>query len=312
MCYNVLMITHPIHSLYAQHDGTALPGPAQCYLCGSSCASEYTVAKGIADTFNSHYLAKRPSSPILCSACYWYFNGKDHPDFRKMSLVVQRDSWRNWQRDAMKADISRWLADGLENDAYLVVSLSKKKHILLQAPMNAKGSREMAIQVEEQVAHVTLSEWQHMDNAFMELLRLGHNKGEILSGDLYGQTLRKHGRIALALMWSNELELWRKSPQIELLSYVTIFEKGQEDSGSIGANRSSGAFAGSFSGNDGCAASISTRIGDPANSSSPASSRVERDQLGHMEKIQRGHLEQVRRKSRSSGKDHEQLSLFSE
>lgn len=211
----------------------------------------------------------------------------------------------------MKADIARWLSDGLDNDAYLVVSLSKKKHILLQAPMNAKGSRELAIQIEEQVAHVTLSEWQHIDNAFMALLRLGHNKGEVLSGDLYGQALRKHGRIAEALMLSNELEPWRKSPQIELLSYTTIYEKGQEADGIIDADRSSRDVADSSKKYDGRASSISTRIGDTTNSSSIVKGRVGRNRQRVPQQVQDGNLENVRGKSSSVGKDHEQLSLFS-
>lgn len=297
--YNVRMATrHPIHWLYAQHSGTVPPGPTQCYLCGSPCMPEHMVAKGIADTFNSHYLAKCPSSSSLCPACYWYFNDKEHPEFRKMSLIVQRDSWCNWQRDTMKADITRWLSDGLENDAYLVVSLSKKKHILLQAPMNAKGSREMAIQVEEQVAHVTLSEWQHMDNAFMALLRLGHNKGEILSGILYGQTLRKHGRIVEALMWSRELEPWRKSPQIELLSYVTIFEKGQDIDGFENA---------SGTGNS----TIRERAGDTTDSIASPTSRVGRDRQRISQQVQDGHLENIRGKGSNSSENYAQLDLFS-
>jgi len=197
----------------------------------------------------------------------------------------------------MKADIVRWLSDDLDNDAYLVVSLSKKKHILLQAPMNAKGSRELAIQVEEQVAHMTLSEWQHIDNAFMALLRLGHNKGEILSGNLYGQTLRKHGRIVEALMWSNELEPWRKSPQIELLSYVTIFEKGHEIDGD-----------GTTTGNS---AIIREGTGYQADSINLASGRVERHRQRVPQQVPDGDLENVRGKSSNSSTDYTQLDLFS-
>src|SRR5437899_1376413 len=221
------MHEHPVHWLYHQFGGTARSGDALCYLCGAVCAKEYTIAKGIADTFNSHYLSRAPSSPYLCTACWWYFNEKDHPEFRKMSLVVQKENWQNWTRGAMKADIERWLTDGLDADSYLAVSLSKKKHILLQAPLNSQRSHELALQVEEQVAHVRREDWQWMDHAFMRLLALGHGKGEILSGELHGQTLRKHGRLAEALMYSQHLEVWRKSPQIELLSYVTMYEKGQ-------------------------------------------------------------------------------------
>ena len=286
-------IEHPIHWLYSQFVGSIPSGEHTCYLCGESCAKYYTVAKGIADTFNSHYLAKAPSSPFLCTACWWYFNEKDHPEFRKMSLRVWRKGWENWPREAMKADITRWLQHGLEADSYLVVSLSKKKHILLQAPMNAAGSRELAIQTEEQVAHVRLEGWQLIDRMFMNLLLLGHGKGEILSGDLYGQTLRKHGQVAQALMYNQELEVWRKSPQIELLSYVTIYEKGQD----IG------------SGTNG---SISEGTGDQADSSSTAQSRVERHRQRVPEQVQNGDLETVRGKSGDSSKDYEQLNLFLE
>jgi hypothetical protein len=286
---------HPIQWLHSQFIGSIPNGNEICYLCGASCTKQHSVTKGIADTFNSHYLAKVPSSSVLCSACWWYFNDKEHPEFRKMSLVVCCDSWQNWQREAMKSAIERWLHDGLEADSYLVVSLSKKKHILLQAQMNAAGSRELAIQVEEQVAHLSLDIWQQIDTAFMNLLILGHNKGEILSGDLYGQTLRKHGRLAEAMMHSQQLEPWRKSPQIELLSYTTIYEKGQE------------AIDGSTARND----ILRERTGDQKDSVSTPQSRVERDRQRVPQQVPHGDLENVRGKSSNGSKDHEQLSLFS-
>jgi hypothetical protein len=258
----------------------------------------HTVAKGIADTFNSHYLARVPSSPFICAACWWYFNGKEHPEFRKMSLIVRQDMWQNWPREAMKADITRWLTDGLEADSYLVVSLSKKKHILLQAPLNAAGSHELSIQVEEQVAHVQRWRWQVMDNAFMSLLHLGHNKGEILSGDLYGQTLRKHGRITEAMRYSQELEVWRKSPQIELLSYVTIYEKGQDIDGSEDKS-------------GGNADQLRAGTGDQAGSVNPAQGRVERHRQRVPKQVPDGDLENVRGKSSNSKQDYTQLDLFS-
>ena len=288
-------ITHPIHWLYSQFVGSVSLGNAACYLCGAACSTEYTVTKGIADTFNSHYLAKAPSSPVLCAACWWYFNEKDrHPEFRKMSLVVRRDSWQNWPRDAMKTNITRWLTDGLGADSYLVVSLSKKKHILLQAPMNAQGSHELAIQVEEQVAHVRLEDWQQIDNAFMALLALGHGKGEILSGDLYGQTLKRHGRLAEALMYSQQLEPWRKSPQIELLSYVTIVDKGEATIDGDGTNRN-----------------IPEGTRDKADSSGTAQSNLERHRQRVPEQVQGDDMDPVRGKSGDSGTDYKQLDLFS-
>ena len=109
--------------LYAQFVGQPEPGAQSCYLCGAACTEQRRVAKGLADTFNSHYLAACPSSPYLCAACAWYFDSKAaHPDFRKMSLIVARDSWQQWPREQMAADIERWLSDGLEADPYLVVT----------------------------------------------------------------------------------------------------------------------------------------------------------------------------------------------
>lgn len=216
-----------------------------------------------------------------------------------MSLMVRQDIWQNWPREAMKSDITRWLEHGLELDGYLVVSLSKKKHILLQAPMNAQGSRELAIQVEEQVAHIRLEDWLFIDQIFMNLLVLGHNKGEILSGELYGATLRKHGCWQEALMYSQELELWRKSPQIELLSYVTIYEKGKEDSDGL-EDKSRGNTD-----------QLRAGIGDQTDSVNPAQSRVERNRQRVPQQVSNGDLENVRGKSGSSSENYTQLDLFS-
>lgn len=220
-----------LHWLFQQTGNAVEAGVESCYLCGASCAQTHHVGKAIADTFNSHFLAQRRSSSYLCDACAWYLDSKaGHPDFRKMSLIVAEHSWRQWQRIEMKADIERWLRDGLEEDGYLVVSLTKKKHILLQAPLNAGGVLSgLAIQVEEQVAYVGAASWQQIGHPFMALLALGHGKGEILSGELYAHTLRKHGRLREAIQWSKQLDQWRDSALIELYSYVTILEeKGQE------------------------------------------------------------------------------------
>ena len=193
------MLNTSISWLYRQCVGDPPQGPSFCYLCGARCPAAYTVAKGLADTFNSHSLAHVPSSPSLCAACQWYFDSQVlHPEFRKMSLVVSPTSWRNWQRETMKHDIFSWLTQGLEDQTYLVISLSKKKHILLQAPLNVAGSHTLSIQIEEQVAHFSLEDWLYIDERFTGLLALGHGKGEILRGDLYSSRLRKHGRLGEA------------------------------------------------------------------------------------------------------------------
>lgn len=202
------------------------------------------MVRGIAETFNSHYLCRCPSSPWLCAPCQWYFDSKaGHPDFRKMSLIVHEQGWINWQRTDMKTEIGLWLSHGLEVDAYLVVSLTKKKHILLQAPLNSKRTKVLSIQIEEQQAHIDQTTWGIMNHSFMALLALGHNKGEILSGDLYGNTLRKHGQLKEALLHSRMLEPYRNSAALQLLSYTTIVEKESEGTddrrGENGASRQS-------------------------------------------------------------------------
>lgn len=274
---------HPIHWLYQQFVGDIVAGEARCYLCGVPCQSAAPVAKGVPDTFNSHYLAQCPSSGVLCAACAWYLdNTLDHPAFRKMSLIVQRDSWRNWPRETMKMDIERWLRDGIEHESYLVVSLSKKKHILLQAGMTNAGARRLIVQVEEQPCYVYATEWERLNAAFSALLALGHNKGEILSGQLYAQTLRKHGRIADALALSQDLAPYRKSPLLELLSYVTIIEKEEEKH-------------------------ESTITGDGANPSgvTAAESRVDANRPGVQSPLPHGHLA-ASRKQRGGSRPDEQ------
>jgi len=265
-------MNHPIHWLYQQFIGGLPETALRCYLCGAWSAEErYPLAKGIADTFNSHYLAQCPSSLWLCAACQWYFDGKaGHPDFRKMSLYIGKDGWEDWQRPLMKPLINHWLRYGLPFDMYLACSLSKKKHILLQAPLNAHGTKMLAIQVEEQVAHLDYATWEYMDRRFMALLRLGHNKGEILSGDLYGNTLRKHGQVGQALALSQQLAPYRESADLELVSYVTIIDKEKEDGGTDTGP---------------------TGDGDHQDSSHAPQSRVESDQPGIQEPLPHGHLD---------------------
>lgn len=274
----------------------------QCYLCATSCSEQHTVTRGLADTFNSHYLAGCPTSLYLCDACQWYFDNKaGHPEFRKMSLIVERTTWQNWPREQMKDDILHALQCGVEEDCYLVVSLTKKKHVLLQAPMNAARSKALAIQIEEQVAHLNLATWQLIEKPFMALLDLGHGKGEILSGNLYGQTFKKHGQWQHALLLSNALEQWRNSPQIELYSYVTIIEKEtQED---VGQQPTTNAGDGTRT--------ISAGTRDQKDSSRTASRRVERHRQRVPEQVPNGNLENVRGESGGSGQDYQQLDFFS-
>jgi uncharacterized protein YlaI len=231
----------PLCWLYLQHEGIMLSGNERCYLCGVSCTEAHDIQKSIADTFNSHYLARAPSSRYLCDACHWYLDSKaGHADFRKMSLIVSRHTWRNWQQKVMKQDIREWLEDGLPEESYLVVSLTKKKHILLQAPLNGKGSKRLAIQIEEQMAHVDLCSWTAIEVSFMRLIALGHGKGEILRGELYCATLRKHGQLLEAMKLSDQLNEWRHSPIITLYSYITPLEgRDDRDTESYGDSSSS-------------------------------------------------------------------------
>jgi hypothetical protein len=231
---------NPLHWLFQQAGQAITPGAHLCYLCGHDCTESHLVSKVIADTFNSHWRAQCRSSAFLCDACAWYLDSKaGHADYRKMSLVVTETIWRNWQRADMKTDIARWLASGIEEDAYLVVSLSKKKHILLQAPLNAGHVPSLAIQVEEQQAYFGASDWHQIEQPFMALLALGHNKGEILSGDLYANTLRKHGQLSEAMRLNTQLDPWRNSPLIELYSYTTIIEeKGTKEVDGTGRGES--------------------------------------------------------------------------
>lgn len=291
--------------LYAQYtneqEKKASSITEQCYLCGSNCEREFTVGKGIADTFNSHYLAQCPSSPWLCPACQWYFDNKaGHPDFRKMSLVVSTQSWQNWDRATMKQDIEQWLMFGVPDECYLVCSLSKKKHILLQAPLNAASTRNIAIQVEEQVAYPDLWTWRHMNSRFMQLLRLGHGKGEILSGNLYSSTLKKHGQTGEALRLSRELDQYRNGVALELLSYATIIEKEEKfENDGIEERIDRGA------------STIPEGIRNQTNSSSLAPSGMERHRQGVLEQVQNGDMEDVRRESSNGKQDYQQLDLFS-
>lgn len=283
-------MTSALAWLYAQHGGILHIGGATCYLCGASCTGEHSTAKCIADTFNSHHLARCPSSPSLCDACAWYLDGKaGHADFRKMSLVVARSDWRNWQRETMKQDIAQWLEHGLDDDAFLVVSLTKKKHLLLQAPMNARGSKVLAIQVEEQVAHLDLATWTTMDEAFMNLIHLGHHKGEILSGTLYAGTLRKHGRIREAMVLSQQLEPYRAGVVLELLSYTTIIDKESNERTANGPG-----------------------IGAGHDSSETPQSGMEPDRPRVQEQIPHGHLEPNRNEREGMCHDDQHTAPFSQ
>lgn len=268
--------------LYRQFIPEPMPETTyRCYLCGQWHGEEYyPVVKGVPDTFNSHYLASAPSSPFLCAACAWYLDNKlEHPAFRKMSLIVREFSWFNWERSGMKEYITMAVSRGIEQNEYLVVSLSKKKHILLQAPMNAQGSKLLAIQLEEQVAYVDQSIWQIMNRSFMALAGLGHNKSEILSGQLYANTLRKHGQVQTALQHNQMLTPYRNSPQLELLSYVTIIEKEEKDE------------------------SATTGDGDDPSRVAAPESRLDADRPGVQGEISHGHLAAGRKQRQGSRDD---------
>jgi hypothetical protein len=290
--------------LYRQYLGILPQGSALCYLCGTPCPETHSVAKSIADTFNSHAFAQCPSSPYLCAACQWYLNGKaGHPDFRKMSIIVQRETWRSWERTAMKQDIGCWLEGELDQDAYLVISLTKKKHLLLQAPLNLASSHTLAIQIEERVAYLTRSDWQEMDTAFMTLLGLGHSKGEILSGELHTAMLRKHGDLRTALLTSQQLDVWRGSPQLDLLSYVTLQQEKEDIQSDNDPRTEPGG---------GRTRVLPARDGDPSTRGSTTQGRVQRHGLGRVGQVSNDDLDNSRDNGSQHGSDVQQLSLFPE
>lgn len=211
-----------------------------------------------------------------------------------MSLIVCPDAWRQWHREEMRPELTLWLREGLTNDAYLIISLvcrklssgtlvwkgNHKKHILLQAPLNAKGSTTLALQVEEQQIYLDYSTWEYLERRYLALLALGHGKTEVYTGNLYPYVLRQHGRISDALRLSAELEPYRGSALLDLLSYVTIVDKNSEEESEKDDDTTPDA-------------ADAARHG-----SRPALDGLDGDRLGVQSALPYGHLDAVREQSR--------------
>lgn len=228
------------HLLFqAATGGTVDPGPDTCCLCGLPCSSAGPVSDCLADTFTNHGLCRSPHSLEVCPACNHYFThrwevGQKYlSEYRKHSMLVTRDGFVPWQRAAMRADLERFLRDGCP-ECVLVVGLSKKKHCLPLAVANPPGTA-FTVQLEEERVRVCPREWFALAEAFDGLLSLGARKGEILSGGYHHQTLRKASVVRL-LELDRRIRPVRPSGLLTLLSYVTLLEDGDDDTGGAAGN----------------------------------------------------------------------------
>lgn len=226
----------PTHYLYrAVTRNRVQPGPEVCCLCGAAHGSTTHVSEVLQDTFTNHGMCRAPHSSSVCEACAHYFThrwdkGQTYPaEYRKHSFTVTRQGWREWPRARMRGDLERWLHRGCPEGVF-VVGLSKKKHCLPLAMVNAPG-RAFTVQVEEDRVQLGDHYWPLM-SAFACLMGLGAKKGEILSGEYHHATLRRlpsaddaRGKpvdLSVILDMDRTIAAYRPSPLLSLVSYLYL------------------------------------------------------------------------------------------
>ena len=125
----------------------------------------------------------------------------------------------------MRADLAGFLTDGLPADTCLCVAPNQaatQKHThILRAPVNSAGSHQLAVQIAEGRALLTLTSWVALLAAMDALIALGHRRTEILSGSLNTWVLAQHGQIATAQAHMRTLAPWQGGPELQLASYAT-------------------------------------------------------------------------------------------
>lgn len=229
------------HFLYRAVTGQSVPsGDDLCLLCGISCGpGTVPVKEVIRDTFTNHGMCRAPHSRAVCPACGHYFNHRWLPagfkkpaEYRLLSIRILTDRMEMWPRERMRPNLETMLRDGCP-ECVLVVSLSKKKHLLPFAPVNPP-SRSFAVQVEEETVQLSAGAWFPLAQAFDALLALDIPKGAILAGNYHHAGLRK-APLAEVLRWDAAIAPWRPSGLLTLLSYVTLLEE-KSDAGDIVAD----------------------------------------------------------------------------
>lgn len=222
---------YPTHFLYRATTGKRVEvGDLTCLLCGCSCGTDCVLAlQVLRATFTNHGMARCSASDMVCPACNHYFNYRWLPEgfkkpaeYRLLSMRVFADRMEPWPRLAMRGDLETMLREGCP-ECLLIVSLSKKKHLLPLSPVNAAG-RVFSIRVEEETVELSSGAWFRAAYAFDSLVALGMPKGAILAGNYHHVALRKTS-LAEVLRWDAVLAPWRPSAFLTLLSYVTVTEE---------------------------------------------------------------------------------------
>lgn len=203
--------------------GRVEAGFRMCAVCGLPMAVGVPVRDVLRKTFTDQAALRAPGCDQACEACAWYF---DHQELRRSSWWLTAGE----ARPLAKGDVGPLLQEHLGRapvvDGYYLITIMKRKHLALWAPLNLARSATLRVRFE-----VTTVELNYLWLTLVEAahrLREFHSWREIQNDDYNAKFLMR---------WSDPLEFvrlrqvvqpWLRTPYLDLTQYVWTKEEKKQ------------------------------------------------------------------------------------
>jgi len=206
----------------------AAPGRHTCAVCGLPTTSETRVQTVLRPTFTDIALLRRPESRHVCPACAWYF---DHQEVRRANWWLAADGATEIARGDLRRVIDEQLATPPAADGYLLITVSKRKHIALRAPLNLAGSHARRVQFETDTLTLHAADWFRL-TAAVDALRVVHTWQEILADNYQSWRVGRWANVAEFVAARAVARPYLRTPYLDIVKFVSVV--GQKDAGDTG------------------------------------------------------------------------------
>lgn len=203
--------------LYRHHTQQKVAlGRQICAVCGLPTATGVATAKVLRPTFTDIAALRCPRSSVVCAACEWYMGNQE----------IRRSSWWLTEEVATEVDKGEWhtlllehLAHPPARDSYYLITVTKRKHLALYAPLNMAGNPMRRVRFEVSTLDLHPALWPALPAAAHQL-RTRHSWKEIQADSYNSYFAAQWPAIAHFAALRNTVRPYLHTPYLDLAQFV--------------------------------------------------------------------------------------------
>lgn len=206
--------------LHTAHANPPVPaGPRLCAVCGLPAASGQPPKAVLRDTFTDYATLRQPRSPLVCAACDWYMSRQD---LRRSSWWLTATAAVPLERSGLRAFLLDQLAHPPAEAGYILITITRRKHLALYAPLNASHAQARRLRFETATLDLD-ARFPHL-LAAVDALRQYHTWQEITTGVYYPANLAKWPAPAAFAQAQAAVHSWLRTPHLNLVRFISTKE----------------------------------------------------------------------------------------